>query len=531
MRHIIILMVAMGLLWSTAALGQPTLEYVYDASASGANNSIASMGVKVYGSGQVETLSRGMWGQSPYNNSAVYGAVGTETTGGLAPASWSADTPPSGPADGTSHGWEAIPTDTGLITVNNSMIKDTGDPLRSKIQIDWKVSDTWSSVTLDTDTVVRRLSEQACVSYGLLGNGNLGIAYMQNGSSNVWYREATWTGSTYAWATGSSEVLLAGANAFRGQAGFVDPVNGRFRYVTPSLLGGGAISAVKSGGTVATQTLASVTGLTSAEYYKNVRLAADNTGHYFMSGHDYSENPGVAGTGELHVADIDFNESGGSTATEYYIAGDASQDKYVTDSVVAYDPNNDLVVVAYLEGEANGDSAFNGESLATSLFVRIAERDAGALVWGSPILITDTAARVVDTSGGHIFPMAMELVNDGSDTYLYFAYGTWDAGITLSFGSTDVHVAKYMLDTGAVPGDTDGDGDVDLDDLFAVRNNFGTTSGATLGDGDTDGDGDVDLEDLFTVRNNFGTGMIVPEPVTLSLLTLGAVAGLRRRRR
>jgi len=82
----------------------------------------------------------------------------------------------------------------------------------------------------------------------------------------------------------------------------------------------------------------------------------------------------------------------------------------------------------------------------------------------------------------------------------------------------------------SVPGDTDGDGDVDLDDLFAVRNNFGTTSGATLADGDTDGDGDVDLDDLFAVRNNFGTGLIVPEPMMLSLLGIGALALIRRRK-
>jgi len=87
----------------------------------------------------------------------------------------------------------------------------------------------------------------------------------------------------------------------------------------------------------------------------------------------------------------------------------------------------------------------------------------------------------------------------------------------------------------AVPGDTDGDGDVDLDDLFAVRNNFGVASGATRDMGDVaphpDGDGMVDLDDLFMIRNNFGTGLAaVPEPLTLSLLAAGGLALLRRQR-
>lgn len=52
-------------------------------------------------------------------------------------------------------------------------------------------------------------------------------------------------------------------------------------------------------------------------------------------------------------------------------------------------------------------------------------------------------------------------------------------------------------------GDADGDGDVDLDDLNHVRNNFGGQ-----GLGDADGDSDVDLDDLNAVRNNFGLSLL-----------------------
>jgi hypothetical protein len=74
----------------------------------------------------------------------------------------------------------------------------------------------------------------------------------------------------------------------------------------------------------------------------------------------------------------------------------------------------------------------------------------------------------------------------------------------------------------SVPGDTNGDGKVDLVDLNNVRNNFGGTTG-----GDTNGDGAVDLVDLNNVRNNFGAAAganAVPEPSSLALIALGTLA-------
>lgn len=69
-----------------------------------------------------------------------------------------------------------------------------------------------------------------------------------------------------------------------------------------------------------------------------------------------------------------------------------------------------------------------------------------------------------------------------------------------------------------VIGDTDDDGDVDLDDLNNVRNNFGGSE-----DGDADGDNDTDLDDLNAVRNNFGAtsgASALPEPTSAALLAI-----------
>ena len=56
-----------------------------------------------------------------------------------------------------------------------------------------------------------------------------------------------------------------------------------------------------------------------------------------------------------------------------------------------------------------------------------------------------------------------------------------------------------------LPGDADGDGDVDLDDFVALKNSFGTSGNATWAMGDFDGDGDVDLDDFVILKTNFGT--------------------------
>ncbi|MFW6146745.1 MAG: PEP-CTERM sorting domain-containing protein [Planctomycetota bacterium] len=79
-----------------------------------------------------------------------------------------------------------------------------------------------------------------------------------------------------------------------------------------------------------------------------------------------------------------------------------------------------------------------------------------------------------------------------------------------------------------LPGDSDMDGDVDLDDFVALKRGFGAAARVHWGHGDYDGNGRVDLDDFVALKRNFGAAA-VPEPGTLALLTIGAVA-LRRRR-
>jgi hypothetical protein len=71
--------------------------------------------------------------------------------------------------------------------------------------------------------------------------------------------------------------------------------------------------------------------------------------------------------------------------------------------------------------------------------------------------------------------------------------------------------------TVTLPGDTNGDGQVNVVDLNNVRNNFGAEGEGVLGD--TDGNNRVDVSDLNAVRNNFGASLPNPSPAAEMLQT------------
>ena len=92
------------------------------------------------------------------------------------------------------------------------------------------------------------------------------------------------------------------------------------------------------------------------------------------------------------------------------------------------------------------------------------------------------------------------------------------------------YVNGFRVASIALPGDANGDGKVDINDLTIVLTNFGQT-GCAWSQGCMDGDptGTVDVNDLTIVLANFGTSVgssaggfsAVPEP---SVAILGASA-------
>lgn len=121
-------------------------------------------------------------------------------------------------------------------------------------------------------------------------------------------------------------------------------------------------------------------------------------------------------------------------------------------------------------------------------------------------------------------------------TAIHAGTGPWQLGElvgkeqhTLSIDELPSHQHALPL-----PGDTDDDGDVDLDDLNNVRNHFGESGDPVVGD-TLPFDGVVNLDDLNNVRNSFGQvvpiAQPVPEPATFALVCVAILVTSSTRRR
>ncbi len=102
---------------------------------------------------------------------------------------------------------------------------------------------------------------------------------------------------------------------------------------------------------------------------------------------------------------------------------------------------------------------------------------------------------------------------------LSFTLSSTDIG---DFGmNTPAYFALDNLLLSSVPGDANGDDQVDLADFGILKANFGAAG--NVGQGDFVRDGRIDLADFGALKANFGGPVEAPEPSSLVLLALAAL--------
>jgi hypothetical protein len=142
-----------------------------------------------------------------------------------------------------------------------------------------------------------------------------------------------------------------------------------------------------------------------------------------------------------------------------------------------------------------------------------------------PATVTFSSTAVADAfddgQSFNTFPIPVNLLQPGTNVLAVEIHQRSASSTDVSF---DLELSGLSPTLTTTPGDIDGDGDVDRDDVVVLAQNYGLESGATRPQGDLSGDEKVGLHDIIALQANFGTGSggaAVPEPATALTLLVG----------
>ncbi len=167
----------------------------------------------------------------------------------------------------------------------------------------------------------------------------------------------------------------------------------------------------------------------------------------------------------------------------------------------------------------------------------------GAIYNGGSFFGLGAIATETDIAGGAAGQVDVILSDDQIGTFsTEFFIGTSDAddvtGGRGTFGGESLTLS--LIGEVRLPGDANGDGNVNLADFGILRANFGSVIGDYL-TGDFNRDGNVNLADFGILRAGFGGSVssiaildawvaTVPEPMLASVMAIGTLTLLQRRR-
>ncbi len=358
---------------------------------------------------------------------------------------------------------------------NGTLNITTGGAVSSSHGFIGYFSSSTGDVTVDGDGSTWTNSSVLFVGYN--GSGTLNITgggAVSNTDGNIGYKSGT---------TGT--VTVDGPGSTWTNTGYLH-VGGRFTSDTGTgtlnITGG---SVVTAGGDTRVGGYSGATGT----------VTVDGAGSTWTNSSDLYV--GDEGIGTLNI------DNGGAVT----VGGNLSINSLSTLDVLLASTSDPLLDVAgsnaYLDGMLSVDLADGFTLSRGDLFTLIDLTDISKTLTGTFIGLAQG-----DSVG----------IFDSLDLFISYAGGD----------GNDVVLYTYL------PGDFDGDGDVDGVDFSHWQTGYPTASGASLADGDADGDGDVDGADFGLWQENYPTNLggttMIPEPATLGLLLMGGLALLKRRK-
>jgi probable HAF family extracellular repeat protein len=238
---------------------------------------------------------------------------------------------------------------------------------------------------------------------------------------------------------------------------------------------------------------------------------------------DWQEGNAPPGIGFYYSGGTTHNINGG-TSPEFIAGNDVVGNNDFTGDAFLYTLGATSATNIGTLGGDEGSTAYGVNSSGTTVGVSWSSSGTDRAFVYSGGTMTDLNTLVM---GANPFSNLQEAIGiSGNGQYIV------GNGIVASTGETE----GFLL-TAAIPGDANGDGQVDVNDLTIVLSHFGQT-GQTWADGAFTGDGTVDVNDLTIVLAHFGDvgagagGLsAVPEPGGLVLLAAGVAALLAAQRK